>query len=156
MFYIILILWIILDLGSKYLASVFLTDKINIIWELLYLKYVENTWIAFSIYIPIPILKILTISLIIWIFYYYISERKQDRIDNSKKNTEIEKKTKFLDVSFALILAWAIWNGIERVFYERVIDFIWVENFAIFNLADSFISIWAWLYIYHLYREKKL
>ncbi len=63
---------------------------------------------------------------------------------------EKKKKNRIIDISFALILAWAIWNWIERVFLSRVIDFVWVKYFAIFNLADSMITIWAVLYIYTL------
>jgi signal peptidase II len=58
-----------------------------------------------------------------------------------------------IDISFGLILAWAIGNGIERVFRWYVIDFIGVEYFSVFNLADSFITIGAILYIYYLYKK---
>ena len=142
MFYITIISWIILDLYSKYLANIHLKEKINIIWDFLYLQYVENTWIAFSIQIPILILKIITIILIFGIFYYYLKEERK-------------KKNIIIDLSFWLILAWAIWNGIERIFQEKVIDFIWVKYFSVFNLADSFITIWAILYILYLLYYKK-
>jgi len=142
MFYLILIIWIILDLFTKYLANIYLQDQINIFGNLVYLKYVENPWIAFSIVIPLLLLKILTIILIFWIFLYYLKE-------------EAKKKNLIIDLSFWLILAWAIWNGIERILNSRVIDFIWVNWFSVFNLADSFITIWAILYIlYWLYYKK--
>jgi len=139
MFYTIIIIWIFLDLFTKYLASIYFKDKIDLIWNFLYLEYIENSWIAFSIAIPLLILKILTIILIFGIFYYYLKE-------------EAKKKSLIIDISFWLILAWAIWNGIERILNSRVIDFIWVTWFSVFNLADSFISIWAVLYI--LYYKK--
>ena len=142
MFYLIIIIWIILDLYSKNLALNYLQDKINILWDFLYLQYIENTWVAFST--QIPWLKYLTILLIILVFYFYFKE---------KKNT---KNKKLLDLSFWLILAWAIWNWIERIFYWRVIDFIGVNNFAVFNLADSFITIWAILYLYVEFRKRKV
>lgn len=143
MFYTIIIIWIILDLFTKNLASIYLQDKIQLIWDFVYFQYVENTWIAFSIQLPILLLKIITIILIISIFYYYRTERKK-----------IEK-SQLLDISFWLILAWAIGNWIERIFNSKVIDFIWVKYFSIFNLADAFITIWAMLYIYFLYKNKK-
>lgn len=139
-FYFTIIIWVFLDLYSKYLASIYFQEKINLISNFFFLQYVENTGIAFSI--NIPFLKILTIILIIWIFYYYIKEEKK-------------KNSKFLDFSFWLILAWAIWNGIERVFNGFVIDFIWVKYFSVFNLADSFISIWAILYLFYLFKKVK-
>lgn len=142
MFYIILISWISLDLYSKYLANIHLREKINILWNFLYLQCVENSWIAFSIAIPILILKIITIILIFWIFTYYLKEKAK-------------KKSLIIDLSFWLILAWAIWNWIERIFNEKVIDFIWVNYFSVFNLADSFINIWTILYIFSLLYYKK-
>ena len=113
----------------------------NILWDFLYLQYVENTGVAFST--QIPGLKYLTIILILWVFYYYFLERKKI------------KNKKLLDLSFWLVLAWAIWNWIERIFNEKVIDFIWVNHFSVFNLADSFITIWAILYLYILFKNKK-
>jgi len=141
MFYLILIIWIILDLYSKNLALNFLQEKINILWDFLYLQYVENIGIAFST--QVPYLKFLTIILIIGIFVYYFNERKK------------EKNKYLLDVSFWLILAWAIWNGIERIFYWKVVDFLWVKYFSVFNLADSFITIWVVLYLYLEFKYKK-
>ena len=143
MFYLILIIWVVLDLSTKNLALNYLQERVDVLGSFLYLEYVENTWIAFSIQIPTFFLKILTISLIIWIFYYYRSEK------NKLKND------KLLDLGFWLILAWAIWNAFERIFNEKVIDFIGVKYFAIFNLADSFITIGAMIYLYFLYKISK-
>ena len=142
-FYIILISWIILDLYTKNLANTYLQDKINILWDFLYLKFTLNPWIAFGIEIYPLLLKIITISLIILIFYYYKYERKEI------------KNIKLFDISFSLILAWAIWNWTERIMNSNVIDFIWVKYFSVFNLADSFISIGAIIYIYILYKNNK-
>lgn len=137
--YTTIILSLILDLWSKYLASTFISEKINILWNFIYLDYVKNYWVAFSI--NIPFLKIITLILIIWIFVYYFKEEKI-------------KKNKMIDLSFGLILWWAIWNGIERIFNWFVIDFIWVRWFSIFNLADSFIIIWVIIYFYFLFKNK--
>lgn len=140
MFYITIITLVIIDLTSKNLANIYLQNKVNILWDFLYFKYAENPWIAFSI--NLPFIKVITIILILYIFYYYIKE-------------EQNKKSKLIDLSFWFILAWAIWNWIERVFNSFVIDFIWVKYFAIFNTADVFISIWAIIYIYVLYKNNK-
>lgn len=146
-FYITLIFWIILDLFTKQIALRYFQEKINIIWDFFYLKYVENTWIAFSIQIPSLFLKIITIVLIIFIFYYYWIEKK--------RNKENKKAKVIIEISFWLILAWAIWNWIERLFFHKVIDFIWINYFSVFNLADSFISLWAIMYLWVLFFEKK-
>ena len=134
MFYLIITVGIILDLYTKSLASKYLEEKYNILGDFLFLKYSENTWIAFSI--QIPFLKYLTAIIIILVFYYYLLERKA------------RNNLKLLDLSFWLILAWAIWNGLERILNSKVIDFIWIKYFAIFNLADIFITIWALIYLY--------
>ena len=138
-FYIILILWITIDLLTKNLASTYLNEKINIIWGFFYLKFVENTWITF--WIQIPLIKIITIILIIWIFWYYFKQFRQI-------------KNNLIDISFALILAWAIGNGYERIFNSKVIDFIWIKYFSIFNLADIFITLWAILIGYYIIINK--
>ena len=148
MFYIIIITWVILDLTTKSLANIYLQDKINILWDFLYLGFIRNPGIAFWIEIYPLLLKIITISLIILIFYYY----KWERI---KLSTDKEKFVWLFDLSFWLILAWAIWNGIERIINSNVIDFIWVKYFSIFNLADSFITVGAIIYIYILYKNNK-
>jgi signal peptidase II len=142
-FQITIIIWIILDLLTKYLSNIYFQKKINIIGDFLYFKYVLNNWIAFSIKLNQFLLKIITISLIIWFFYYYLREEKK-------------KRNLYIDFSFWLILAWAIWNAIERITKENVIDFIWVKYFSVFNVADSFITIWAILYIITLYIESRL
>ena len=76
-FYIIIIFWVILDLVTKNLASKYITEKINIIWDFFYLKFIENTWIAF--WIQIPLIKIITIILIFLIFWYYFKECKDKK-----------------------------------------------------------------------------
>lgn len=140
-FYITIIFWIFIDLLSKYFAKLHLqNENINILWDFLFLWYVENKWIAFSI--NIPFLKIVTIILIFGIFYYYFKEEKN-------------KNDKIIDLSFWLILAWALWNWYERIINSFVIDFIWVKYFSVFNLADSFIFIWALLYLTKIFINNK-
>lgn len=139
-FYLTITIWIIIDLLSKYFAQNKLDETINLIWNFIYLKYSENTWIAFSIPITWLFLKIITIVIIIAIFYYYLKH-------------ESIKKNKLIDLSFWLILAGALANAYERIFNSYVIDFIWVQYFAIFNLADAFISIWVILYLLVNYRK---
>ena len=137
-FTITIIIWIILDLWSKNLATRFLQDRINIIGDLLYLEHTLNPGIAFSITLNQILLKIITIFLIIWFFGYYLKEERKNN------NT-------YIDLAFGLIIAWAIWNAIERIAKENVIDFIWVKYFSVFNLADSLITIGAIIYIIMVY-----
>jgi len=137
----VLIPWVcvlvILDALTKYYALYYLQQKITIIPNILSLVYAQNTGIAFSIPLEWILLKIVTLALIFWIFYYYW------KYESHKDNT-------LLHFSFALIFAWALWNAWERIFIGYVTDFISLQWFAIFNLADSFISLWAlWLAYYY-------
>ncbi|MDD3145527.1 MAG: signal peptidase II [Candidatus Gracilibacteria bacterium] len=140
MFYIIIIISLVFDLITKNIALNFLNEKIDIFGNFFYLEYFENTGIAFSM--QLPFIKIITIILIIGIFYYYFKEEKK-------------KNSKLVDISFGLILGGAIGNGFERIFNSKVIDFIGVKYFSIFNFADFFISIGAFLYIIYILKIKK-
>lgn len=136
-FYCIIILWVTLDLASKYWSHFFVNEKIPLVWDFLYLQYIKNDGIAFSI--QLPFLKIVTIVLILGLFAYYFTQERY-------------KKSQLVDLSFALILAGGIGNGVERVLLSEVTDFIAVSWFAIFNIADVLISLWAIIYIYYLYK----
>lgn len=142
MIYFLIPLLIFIDLISKLLAKIYLNWQINLIWDFIYLKYIENIWIAFSIQLTWNILKISTIIITAYLTYYYFTEEKN-------------KKNKLVDTSFALIFSWAIWNWYERIFNSKVIDFIWVKYFSIFNLADAFITIWVILYLINLFIYNK-
>ncbi len=143
MFYIWIFFLIFIDLFTKFIAKNDLIIQKNLVGDFLYFRYVENIWIAFSLPITGIVLKVLTIILIWVIFWYYYTEEK-------KKNLKI------IDASFMFVLAWALWNGYERVFNGKVIDFIGVKYFSVFNIADIFITIWVVLYIYSLiFLQKK-
>jgi len=89
---------------------------------------VHNTGIAFSLPIEGIILKALTIILIIIIGVYFLKyEKLRDNI--------------YTQVAYTLILSGAIGNGIERVYFGAVTDFIAIKYFAILNFADIFISV---------------
>jgi len=140
-FYTIPLFWIFLDIFSKYLAQIYLVNRINIFWDFIYLQLVKNSGVAFGVQIPLFLLKIITIVLIIGIFYYYKQEKKNYKTD------------RWFDLAFWLILAGAIWNAYERIFLWEVTDFIWVQYFSVFNLADSFITLWVLLYFYIMYKK---
>lgn len=119
-----------LDFISKYWAENILSGEIIIISWVVSFQYAQNIGIAFSIPITWFVLKILTVILISGIIWYYWKEEKW-------------KKSHILDLSYSLIIAWALWNAWERLFRWYVTDMIAVEHFAIFNLADSYITLWA-------------
>lgn len=131
-----------LDILTKFLSNIYLQDKINIIWNFFYLKFIYNYWIAFSIPITWIILKIITIIIITILVYYYIIQEKK-------------KNNKLIDYWFILVISWALWNWYERIFNWKVIDFLAINNFSIFNLADVYITLGVLLYLYSLYSDNK-
>lgn len=102
------------------------------------LQYYQNPGIAFSLPLTGLALKIITCILIFGIFWYY---RKHER----------PKKNILLDGAYVLIFAGALGNAWERIFQGYVTDMIAVEHFAVFNLADSSISIAACVLLWYYY-----
>jgi signal peptidase II len=140
--HILLILWLIgLDALSKFFAGNSLNTLIVIIPGFLSLEYAQNIGIAFSFPLTGTLLKIITVILIFWIFWYYWTQEKK-------------RKSKILDISYSFVFAGALWNAWERIFREYVTDMISVEYFAIFNLADSYIFLWAIGLIYYYHKNK--
>jgi len=138
--YVFLISWLIsLDALTKYWAENILNSILVLIPNFLSLTYAQNTGIAFSIPLTWLLLKIITVILIFGIFWYYWRE------ENSKNST-------LINVSYSFIFAGAIWNAWERIFKWYVVDMISMEHFAVFNLADSYITLWAIGIIYYYYR----
>lgn len=119
------------DSFTKLLAIVkFREQSYEIIPNILSLSYIQNPGIAFSIPFTWIILKITTVILIFGIILYYFYEERK-------------KSSKLLDISFALIIGWALGNAWERINNAYVTDFISLEYFAVFNLADTYISLGA-------------
>lgn len=129
----IMVLIIVLDQATKFwaLSTLKNIDTIPIIKNVLHLTYAENTGAAFSIFRDsrVFLLSITTILLILLIYLF----NKYIHMKNNALAT--------LCVSF--MLAGGIANMIDRVRLQYVVDFIDFRliNFAIFNIADSFIVI---------------
>lgn len=131
LFYIVLLVFF--DYISKYLFATYLvSNKINILWDYIFLELFKNKWVAFSI--ELPFLKVLTLIIITWIIYYYIKFEKY-------------KKNRYIDLSYILIISWALWNARERIIFWEVTDFIWVKYFSIFNFADIYINLGIIFYL---------
>lgn len=141
MFYILIILFTLLDLLSKKIASLFIAKEVFILWDILTLRLSKNTWIAFSLPITWIFLKLLTVVLIIWITYYYFEKEKY-------------KENNLVKTWYWLIIWWAIGNWIERIFVWNVTDFINIKYFAICNLWDIFITIWVIILLFYYYKNE--
>ena len=98
--------------------------------------YICNVGISFGIQLPTFIFWVLWIT-IIGILIYFIFKNPLDTF------------TFYL----LLILAGALANSIDRIFFGCIIDFIDLRVWPVFNFADIFISIGAILIIIKTFRK---
>ena len=107
-------------------------NGITLIKDFFKLEYLENRGAAFGILQNKLILLALVTFLIISGMIYYIIKYKP--------------KSKFLRISFALIISGALGNLYDRLFYKYVVDFILlhykeVYYFPTFNVADMLVVV---------------
>jgi signal peptidase II len=93
-----------------------------------------NTGVAFSMFSSFGDIGLIVVSLAVIAFVLYLASRSAG-------------DQRLARVGFALIIGGAIGNLIDRAVYGHVIDYILfhtpVWSFAIFNLADAFITVGA-------------
>jgi signal peptidase II len=128
-----------LDQWIKYLVETGLPfqEKIDLL-PFLALFRTYNTGIAFSMLSSFGDTGLIVISLAVSAFIVYLALRSTPR--------QI-----FARLGFALILGGAMGNVIDRAIYGHVVDYILFHtphwSFAVFNLADVFISVGAFLVV---------
>ena len=131
------IILLIIDQISKILVVrlIDINNGIEVIKNFFYLTYTHNTGAAFSILTGQRIFLILIAIVILIILFNYIRKNK------------IEGKINKL--AFSLIIGGSLGNLIDRIIRGYVVDFldfkIFGYNFPVFNLADTFIVIGAFL-----------
>lgn len=109
------------------------------------LLYIHNTGAAFGLFKNAnPVFMVLAVIVSGVIIYYY---------------PQIPKEEKVIRFALSLQLAGAVGNLIDRIFFGRVTDFISVGNFAIFNVADSSITVGVFILLIAVWwqdrKEKK-
>ena len=137
---------VVLDQITKWLAVEYLIPigTVPIIKDALHLTYVENPGAAFGMmqnsrWIFLLVSTVAIIAIIIYLIKF-------------------APKNKLAQLSLAFILGGGIGNMIDRVALGYVVDFIDFRliNFAVFNVADSFVCVGAaLLIIYVLFIEGK-
>lgn len=134
---------ICLDQVTKWLAVVFLQGEASFpLWrEVLHFTYAENTGMAFGMlkehrWVFMVFSTLAIIGLAIYLFRY----RPEGR---------------WMQISMAFIIGGGIGNMIDRIFLGYVVDFIdfTLIDFAIFNVADSFVCVGAGIMIVLLFVE---
>lgn len=137
---------VVLDQITKWLAVEYLipVGTVPIIKDALHLTYVENPGAAFGMmqnsrWIFLLVSTVAIIAIIIYLIKF-------------------APKNQLARLSLAFILGGGIGNMIDRVALGYVVDFIDFRliNFAVFNVADSFVCVGAaLLIIYVLFIEGK-
>lgn len=124
---------LIIDQLSKYVIREWFDLPIILIPDWLQIVFVENKGVAFSLPVPGEISSIVAVVVSVWLGW----------------QLWIYDYTKTIRLSYALIIAGALGNIIDRLCLGAVTDFIRVGTFPVFNLADSFICVGVVLLIWH-------
>lgn len=135
------LLAVVLDQVTKILAVKYLmpVNTVPIIKSVLHLTYLENTGAAFgslknSRWV---FLAVSTFAIIALVFYMF----------------RFKPKNRVLSAGLAFIIGGGIGNMIDRIAKGYVVDFIDFRliNFAVFNVADSFVCVGAALVIIYIF-----
>ncbi len=131
---------VFLDQLTKWLAVVFLQGEPSFpLWkDVLHFTYAENTGMAFGMLKEHRwIFMTLSVVAIVALIVYLILARP---------------KSRWMQVALAMIIGGGIGNMIDRIALGYVVDFIdfTLINFAIFNVADSFVCVGAGILIVYL------
>ncbi len=131
----IILLTVLLDQLSKYLTVLYLkpVDTVPIIKDVLHLTYVENPGAAFGMmkdsrWIFMTVSTVAIIGLLVYLFV----KKTHGKLENT---------------ALCFIIGGGIGNMIDRISLGYVVDMIDFRliNFAVFNVADSFVCIGAGL-----------
>ena len=140
------VILIVIDQLTKYFTvqNIDLYEVVELIPNVVSLTHIRNTGAAFSILEgQMWFFYIVTVVVAAGLIYYMYTEARENKI---------------LGFLLSLILAAAIGNFIDRLFLQYVVDMIRLEfiNFAIFNVADSYLTVGViLLLIYTFYDERK-
>lgn len=132
-----------LDQLTKWLAVVNLQGEPSFpLWpEVLHFTYAENTGMAFGMlkdhrWVFMVFSTVAILGLAVYLFRF-------------------RPESRWMQVSMAFIIGGGIGNMIDRIILGYVVDFIdfTLINFAVFNVADSFVCIGAGMMIAYLVRD---
>lgn len=126
---------LVFDQITKFFALEFLkpVGRLTLINRVFDLSFVENTGIAFGLFQGHPGFWTLMITasvlcLLIGSRYFKNQSRAQQ-------------------IAYGFILGGAMGNWVDRIRFERVIDFLDFQIWPVFNFADTFITLGVFLFI---------
>ncbi len=110
----LLLIWI--DQFTKY---IFYNQKI---WsQIFFLEPLLNDGI--SRWMSMPMILIFCVSVVCILLFIYLFHKKYLTV-----------------LDFSLLMAWTIWNLIDRIWIGWVRDFLSFGSFPVFNIADAFLT----------------
>lgn len=116
--FLIIVLLILVDQASKYVFY-----DLSFMNDNYFVSKVLNTGISWGIKILNFETLVFLIGFILMVLVY------------------LRKKKEINDSAFTMIFAWGLGNYIDRLLYQWVRDFIDLQFFPVFNIADIFVSI---------------
>jgi len=134
LFFILLLLVVVDQISKHWVEAVLPYGQITSVFPFFSLYRTHNTGIAFSLLneFGAPGLVVMTIVIICLVLALW---------------SRVPRAQQLAHVGFALVIAGAVGNLIDRATLGYVVDFLMVHtktwSFAIFNLADAFITIGA-------------
>lgn len=155
--YLILYLLLVFFLISidQYTKSLFVNGfsfKLN---EYIRFYLVYNEGSAFGIKLFDNKIYIL-IGSITCLFFIYLLFSFNKKIFNEKIRNIDSIFIILFNFSILLIISGIIGNLIDRIKYSKVVDWISFLNFPVFNLADSYITIGAIIFVYSFFKLEKI
>ena len=142
MFYLIAVIWLVLDQVTKYyvMNHFAIGESVSVIQNVFHLTYIINRGAAFGM-LANQRWFFLVVAFILMIVYA-IYHKKVNRGPIS------------LRIGSALLISGAIGNGIDRYVLHGVVDFFDFRIWPIFNVADIGICVGVACIIYHLLRNE--
>ncbi len=147
----VILLIVALDQFTKYLAVKFLSPigSVPLIKNVFHFTYVKNPGAAFGIFSDKPwIFQIFSVVGILVLFVYLLFDTSL--FDEKDENGVYPPLPFCVGLCLAFIIGGGIGNMIDRLLLGYVVDFFdfTLINFAVFNVADSFVTVGAfWLII---------
>ena len=136
---VLILLFVLLDQYTKYLAVVHLQDKpaYKLIDGVLELNFLKNSGAAFGMLQNQKVFFILVATMILIIIAYVLF-----RLPDARKYN-------IMHILLVLIASGAAGNMIDRVKQDYVVDFIYfvIINFPIFNVADIYVTVATFVFV---------
>lgn len=126
-------------------ANIAFGDKIPIIGDWFRITYIKNEGAAFSMFSGNQWVTIVLTSILLVACFVFIYK-------------ESRKGSKAFAICLTCVLGGGISNMFDRLYFGYVTDMISVGSFAVFNVADMFVTcgcILAIVYVLFFYKEGK-